>query len=407
MVNRRGGKKGRGRPRKDASSQMQESPLAIPCSTFSCDEGLVHEQVCEGVVLEDSPAHDPGQVPLCRGTHEDNLNWATLSDLDKEDNPFGFVSSTCMDAMGVTIGDSQGISSLQVEVGNSKASIAIDVLEDSSGEAGHLDLGLDDSDQAGTTNNFTAEPEQSWRALFLDEQRTGAKLEYHAPLKVEGKVVVKPPQKAVDEGIAKWESSLVGQFLEKSLPFWLVKRTVDALWGQFGKVDTFSLDNGLFLFKFADIQSRDSVFESRIWHIANKPLILRKWKPGLQPMDLSLKEIPIWIKILHLPIEYWNPTCLSYVASGVGKPLYADANTESNSRLGFARVFVEVDIDTQFPEEIEVDMGNGQSFVVGIEYPWMPVKCKKCSVFGHLTRECGAPGDPGHGTKIKKQWKPK
>uniref|UniRef100_A0A2N9J3H3 Reverse transcriptase domain-containing protein n=1 Tax=Fagus sylvatica TaxID=28930 RepID=A0A2N9J3H3_FAGSY len=381
MVNRRGGKKGRGRPRKDASSQMQESPLANPCSIFSCDEGLVHEQVCEGVVLEDSPAHDPSQVPLCRGTHEDNLNWATLSDLDKEDNPFGFVSSTCMDAMGVTIGDSQGISSLQVEVGNSKASIVVDVLEDSSGEAVHLDLGLDDSDQAGTTNNFTAEPEQSWRALFLDEHRTGVKLKYHAPLKVEGKVVVKPPQKAVDEGIAKWESSLVGQFLEKSLPFWLVKRTTFRV-----EIVYLSLESGIF---------------------ANKPLILRKWKPGLQPMDLSLKEIPIWIKILHLPIEYWNPTCLSYVASGVGKPLYADANMESNSRLGFARVFVEVDIDTQFPEEIEVDMGNGQSFVVGIEYPWIPVKCKKCSVFGHLTRECGAPGDPGHGTKIKKQWKPK
>jgi hypothetical protein len=78
----------------------------------------------------------------------------------------------------------------------------------------------------------------------------------------------------VDEGIAKWESSLVGQFLEKSLPFWLVKRTVDGLWGQFGKVDTFSLDNGLFLFKFTDTKSRDSVLESRIWHVASKPLIL-------------------------------------------------------------------------------------------------------------------------------------
>ena len=50
-------------------------------------------------------------------------------------------------------------------------------------------------------------------------------------------MVVKPPQVAVDESIAKWESSPVGQFLEKSLPFWLVKRTVDGLWGQFGKED--------------------------------------------------------------------------------------------------------------------------------------------------------------------------
>ncbi len=94
-------------------------------------------------------------------------------------------------------------------------------------------------------------------------------------------------------------------------------------------------------------------------------------------MDLSLKEIPIWIKILHLPIEYWNATCLSYIASGVGKPLFADANTESNSKLGFARVFVEVDIDAKFPTEIEVDMGNGKAFVVGVEYPWLPLKCMK------------------------------
>ena len=73
---------------------------------------------------------------------------------------------------------------------------------------------------------------------------------------------------------------------------------MNAFWGQFGKVETFSLENGLFFFKFDDIQSRDSVFEARIWHVANKPLILRKWQPGLQPMDLSLKEIPVWIKIL-------------------------------------------------------------------------------------------------------------
>jgi hypothetical protein len=261
--------------------------------------------------------------------------------------------------------------------------------------------------QDGNVDVHTAKPEQSWRDLFLEKQRLGEKLQFHAPTRVGAKVVVKPPQEAVDEGKTKWESSLVGQFLAKSLPFWLVKRTVNAFWGQFGKVETFSLENGLFLFKFDDIQSRDSVFEARIWHVANKPLILRKWQPGLQPMDLSLKEIPVWIKILRLPIEYWNPTCLSYVASGVGKPLYANASTEANSRLGFARVFVEVDISAQFLKEIEVDMGNGHSFVVGIEYPWIPVKCTKCSVFGYLTRNCGATGPSSHGNKVKKQWVPK
>jgi hypothetical protein len=36
---------------------------------------------------------------------------------------------------------------------------------------------------------------------------------------------------------------------------------------------------------------------------------------------------------------------------------------------------------------------------VGIEYPWLPVKCKKCKAFGHLAHTC---------TKIEKQiWLPK
>ena len=149
------------------------------------------------------------------------------------------------------------------------------------------------------------------------------------------------------------------------------------------------------------------MIESKIWHVANKTLILRKWKPGMQPLDLSLTEIPIWIKILRLPLEYWNSKCLSYIASGVGKPLFANANTKSNTRLGFARVFVEVDVNAQFPEEIEVDMGNGHACVVGIEYPWIPIECSKCCVFGHLTRDCAANRDSKQGTKHKSQWVPK
>lgn len=77
------------------------------------------------------------------------------------------------------------------------------------------------------------------------------------------------------------------------------------------------------------------------------------------------------------------------MASGVGRPLYADTVTEANQRLGFARVFVEVDLEAEFPREIEVDMGDGNSFLVGIEYPWIPMKCAKCNFFGHTAANCG------------------
>jgi hypothetical protein len=86
------------------------------------------------------------------------------------------------------------------------------------------------------------------------------------------------------------------------------------------------------------------------------------------------------------------------VASGVGKPLCADSVTEEQIRLGFARVLAEVDIDSVFPKEVEV-IGVDGGRVVGIEYPWLPVKCKKCRSFGHLSHSC---------TKVEKQvWIPK
>jgi hypothetical protein len=181
---------------------------------------------------------------------------------------------------------------------------------------------------------------QDWRKLFQHEKSIGA-LQYFAPSCEDGRVVVKHPLEAIEEGILKWSPSLVGQFLDKPLPYYIVKQTVESIWAQFGKVEVFLLENGLYLFRFADENIRDEVMEAKVWHIANKPLILCKWTPAMQLLKLSLSFVPIWIKLYNLPIEFWDATCLSYVASGVGKPLCADFVTEEQQRLGFARVLVE------------------------------------------------------------------
>jgi hypothetical protein len=148
-----------------------------------------------------------------------------------------------------------------------------------------------------------------------------------------------------------------------------------------------------------DEKSRDEVMEAKIWYMTNKPLILRRWSLGMQLLKLSLSSVPIWIKMHNLPIEFWNITCLSYVASGIGKPLCADFVTKEQLRIGFARVLVEVSIDSDFPKKIEIVGVDGNRVVVGIEYPWIPIKCMKCKSFGHLAHTC---------TKVeKKLWIPK
>lgn len=171
------------------------------------------------------------------------------------------------------------------------------------------------------------------------------------------------------------------------------------MWNQYGEIEVFSLENGLFMFRFQDEATCEEVLEAKLWHVANKPLILRKWHLGMQDLKLILTSVPVWVKFLHLPMEYWTPTCLSHVASGVGKPLYADKVTEEQKRLGFARVLVEIDVNSDCPKEIIICRGNGANITIGVEYPWLPLKCSCCGGVGHAAYSCSK--------KDKQVWIPK
>ena len=45
-------------------------------------------------------------------------------------------------------------------------------------------------------------------------------------------------------------------------------------------------------------------------------------------VEAVIESVTIWVKLNHLPLEFWNSNCLSFVASGIGKLLYADSITE-------------------------------------------------------------------------------
>jgi hypothetical protein len=90
-----------------------------------------------------------------------------------------------------------------------------------------------------------------WRGLFKSEKTMG-KLEYFAPIYDGEQVIVSPPEEAIEEGIAQWNSSLVGQFLDKTCPCLLVKKYVQLMWKQIGDIEVFSIENGMFIFRLSD-----------------------------------------------------------------------------------------------------------------------------------------------------------
>ena len=124
------------------------------------------------------------------------------------------------------------------------------------------------------------------------------------------------------------------------------------------------------------------------WYIAGRPFVIRRWQPGMEMLNIQLTSLPIWVKFYNIPLEYWTNTCLGYIASAVGKPLHLDSPIENQSRLSFARICIEVDLNCDFPKSALLNLGNDKYTTVIIEYPWVPHSCSHCKVYGHKTIHC-------------------
>ena len=245
--------------------------------------------------------------------------------------------------------------------------------------------------------NGDSNPVKSWKSLVSIPVKSGSPLQFYRPHCADGKLVAKPPAEAVNEGIDMWKGCLVGQFLDKRLPFPVVHSLVNRLWGKREMPDISTTENGLFFFRFNDLEARDWVMDAGPWHLAGRPFILRAWKLGMDMLNIQLSSIPIWVRFYNIPLEYWTSTCLGHIASTVGIPLHLDPLTENQTKLSFARIFVEVGVDCEFPTSVLLDRGNGNYSTIKVEYAWAPQCCTECKLFGHNLINCPVKKGPSSG----------
>ncbi|KAK3225375.1 hypothetical protein Dsin_005237 [Dipteronia sinensis] len=93
--------------------------------------------------------------------------------------------------------------------------------------------------------------------------------------------------------------------------------------------------------------------------------------------------VPVWVKFFNIPHEYWTKEGLSYVASAVGKPFYANSLTETMKRISYARICVKIDATSKLIDSFDLLMGEGdehnnrESVEILVEYQWKPKICSE------------------------------
>ncbi|KAL0295476.1 UNVERIFIED_CONTAM: hypothetical protein Sradi_6834400 [Sesamum radiatum] len=215
-------------------------------------------------------------------------------------------------------------------------------------------------------------------------------LTYIPPSVQNGEILVRPSIDMIREGSNRWNTTAVGYFLGKRPYFHHLNDFVRSIWPAVREVKATS--NGFFFFQFKTVAAMEEVLEGGPWLYLGQPIVLQKWEPGMVLRKLKHTEVPVWIKLRHLPVELWTTDGLSIVASGIGRPLYPDAITRACTRLDFARVCVMLNVNSKLPKHIVIMMPNehgGESACkVDVEYEWLPPKCTNCTSLGHATKEC-------------------
>lgn len=186
------------------------------------------------------------------------------------------------------------------------------------------------------------------------------------------------------QGALKWKDCLVGHFVDKKIPFLAVRSVAFRKWADYGLVEVLSNEKGFYFFEFGSADICRQIVEIGPWHFGGRLMVLQLWHSDIEYEREGQSKLPIWIQLYNVPLQFWTAEGLSYIASSVGKPLYEDEMTETAKRISYAKICVEVDVTASLPHSVDLFTASGKMVTIAIKYPWRPVKCGSCKVFGHF-----------------------
>lgn len=112
-----------------------------------------------------------------------------------------------------------------------------------------------------------------------------------------------------------------------------MQRVLNNIWCRDGPVSITSTDSDVFIVHLATDSTRQWILESVPWHVMNRRVVIIKWDFNAIKLDLDLSQFPIFVNLSSVPLELESKGGLSFIASGLGKPMSMDRATSLKPKL--------------------------------------------------------------------------
>lgn len=101
----------------------------------------------------------------------------------------------------------------------------------------------------------------------------------------------------------------------------------------------------------------------------------------------SLSNLPTWIKLLNLPLEFWSKAGLKPISDSLGKFIMSEKNYLSSNYRSVAQILVDIDPWKGLFESLDIVLGE-KTFIQQLDYMHIPFRCASCHWAGHLHVDC-------------------
>jgi hypothetical protein len=158
-------------------------------------------------------------------------------------------------------------------------------------------------------------------------------------------------------------------------------------WNPSGEVELHLGSKGFFTAVFMNLEDRDRVFEWGPYFHTSTGLYMRPWKENFSLEKETFKNVPIWLGLYSLPLDYWLPSTFEAIRNKLGKYVKTSQATLKGRYTSYARICIDMDVLGALPEDISLEFRD-EEWIQSIDYEQIPFRCRRCHEHGHLFIEC-------------------
>lgn len=205
------------------------------------------------------------------------------------------------------------------------------------------------------------------------EQKVGG---FHCPLFILSKVEEKRIQKP-------WKRGVIVKLLGRRIGYKALEIRLKQMWVKRGIINIIDLNNDYYLVTFSHDQDHTTAMLNGTWFIYDHYLTVKPWSPNFHPQSDTIKSVMVWLRVLELPIEYYDCIILHHIGNKIGKTVKVDKNIILHSRGKYARICVEIDLTKTL---VAIFMINDRYYKA--EYEGLHFLCTNYGKFGHYKEGC-------------------